>query len=71
MGTKGMIVKKKISVGKTARKKLNEMEEALDVRYPSYNPLMKNRNTSYRGSPSKPGSTIFFDRLTIPEKNFK
>ena len=35
IGIKGMMVKKKSSDGKMARKKLNEIDEALEVRSPS------------------------------------
>jgi len=60
-------VKRKSKEGNMARKKLKEMEEALDPRDPSQSPLIKNLVTSYNGRPSKLGKTIFFESLTGPE----
>jgi hypothetical protein len=70
IGMKGIMVKKKIREGNIARKKLKDIADALDVMYPSYSPLMKKPATLYKGSPSKPGKTIFFDALMIKAITF-
>jgi hypothetical protein len=46
IGIKGMIVKKKITVGKIARKKLKEIADARVVIYPFDNPFTKKTVTS-------------------------
>ena len=60
MGTNGISVKNTMIIGKTARKKLNEMDEALVVIYPLKMPWKKKEATLYNGKPSKPGNTIRF-----------
>jgi hypothetical protein len=61
MGINGIIENRKIRKGKIARKKVNEMADALVAIYPCCIPLKKKPNTLYRGSPSKPGRMIFFE----------
>jgi hypothetical protein len=63
IGMYGINVKKKIIVGNKATKKLKAIEDALVVIDPFHNPLRKNTATSYKGSLSKPGKTIFFEML--------
>ena len=49
--------------GNSATKNLNAIEEALVVMAPFIKPLMKNRSTSDKGNPSKPGNTIRSNKI--------
>jgi hypothetical protein len=63
IGINGIIVNRKIREGNIARKKLKEIADAREVIYPSYSPFIKKPVTLYKGSPSNPGRTNFFERL--------
>jgi len=65
MGTKGMMVKKKMMAGNIARKKSNEMADARMVNRPSNRPLPKKVRTLKSGIPSKPGNTILRKSLMV------
>ena len=52
------MVKKKIMVGNSARKKSNEIADALTVSRPSESPLKKNFKTSCKVRLLKPGNLI-------------
>jgi hypothetical protein len=66
----GISVKKKIMVGKRARKKVKERDEALLFIDPRVIPLKKKTVTSYKGKPSNPGIIILFMNLLIHTKGF-
>ena len=68
IGMYGMSVNKKISPGKSARKKLNATAPALIVIASFTSWLIKNLITLYKGTPPKPGRTIFF---SFPNKLIK
>jgi len=51
--------------GKIAKKKLNEREAARVLIAHFCSPLKKNSITLNKGIPSKPGNTIFLERLII------
>jgi hypothetical protein len=57
------MLKRKIRKGKIARKTEYEIAAALEVTYPSFNPLKKKTATSYRGVPSNPGRIIRRENL--------
>ena len=54
----GISVKKKISAGKSAKKKLKAMDEALVVMAPFSRPFIKNELTSYKFIPLNPGKSM-------------
>jgi hypothetical protein len=70
MGIYGIRVKKKMMVGKRARKKVKERDEALLFIDPRVIPLKKKTATSYMGKPSNPGIIILLVNLLIHTKGF-
>jgi hypothetical protein len=61
IGINGISVNRKKEEGRSARRRLKAMDDALVTSAPFLNPLIKNRKTSYIGTLSNPGSTRFFN----------